>query len=68
MLNLKCLFCLQEKCELEGGMILDKKELEQDFTNRWGNAQKCNSCGYVLPYGPYDKLKKCCGKIMKPVK
>jgi predicted PolB exonuclease-like 3'-5' exonuclease len=43
-------------------------ELLNDYVKRWGNAQKCSSCGYVMPYGPFDKIHKCCGKPMELVK
>lgn len=47
---------------------MNRQELQDDYVRRWGNAQKCESCGFVLAYGPFDKIHKCCGKAMQPVK
>lgn len=47
---------------------MDREEIEKDYIRRWGNAQKCSSCGFVSPYGPFDKIQKCCGKDMELVK
>jgi len=41
------------------------KELLKDFINRWGNAQICDSCGWVSPFGLYSHRIKCCGKEMR---
>jgi len=47
---------------------IHKQLLINDFIRRWGNAQVCRSCGYVLPYGVYDKIQRCCGQEMEIVK
>lgn len=47
---------------------MNNQERENDYVKHWGNAQKCESCGYVMPYGPYERLQSCCGKKMKTVK
>jgi len=44
------------------------KKLLDDFINRWGGAQICDSCKYVSPFGPYSKMQRCCGKEMRLVK
>ena len=43
------------------------KELLKDYINRWGNAQVCDSCGFVSPFGPYSHRLNCCGKEMRLV-
>lgn len=47
---------------------MNREELEKDYVRRWGNAQKCSSCGFVLAYGPYSNKQICCGKEMELVK
>ncbi|ALS27174.1 hypothetical protein IJ21_17730 [Paenibacillus sp. 32O-W] len=49
-------------------MNIHRQLLINDFFNRWGGAQECKSCGHVLPYGPHDKLQRCCGKSMELVR
>lgn len=48
--------------------MLSKGELEEDYIKRWGNAQKCYCCGFVMAYGEHNKLQACCGAQMKPVR
>ena len=48
---------------LSGGLMV-KTKLLNDFVKRWGDAQYCNLCGFVLPFGPYDEIQRCCGKQM----
>ena len=55
------------KRECPSCAFVRKQELEQDYIKRWGNAQKCSSCGYVTPYGTYSKKQKCCGEDMELV-
>ena len=43
------------------------KDLLKDYINRWGNAQVCDSCGFVSPYGSYSHRLSCCGKITRLV-
>lgn len=43
------------------------KELLLDYINRWGNAQICDSCGWVSPYGLYSHRLSCCGKVTRLV-
>jgi len=38
------------------------KELLKDYINRWGNAQVCDSYGFVSPFCPYSHRLSCCGK------
>ena len=43
------------------------KELLKDYINRWGNAQVCDFCGWVSPYGPYSHRLNCCGEVTRLV-
>lgn len=43
---------------------MNKEERLKDYIRRWGNAQQCPNCGYITPYGTYEKKQKCCGKEM----
>jgi len=48
-------------------MNMNREELLKDYLKRWGYAQQCTSCGFVLSYSGTGQRQGCCGKEMSVV-
>ena len=46
---------------------MNRAELASDYIKRWGSAQICASCGFVMSYGEFGKRQTCCGMKMAVV-